>query len=331
MRRITSILLVLALLISFPLTALAATPSKTSNSVFFLDAGDGRYLNIGSTDTATTRSSQLIEAFPTETDGIYLISDSLYLVETTQRFFTLSEKVNLNSRNNSSNQVIYNSYGISERLQKDIAENIARERDNGNLEFSINLYVPANNSARSSQETTYTTENGYTCKDYIVTYNNCRTDPVDKNGATAKTHADSFFNFVISAVGCVSTTVALFGAGKSAFDLFVDLHGSVSSGTQSDLTYSLLVYDKKTKDTYYLNPYVNEWEEGCFSQYVSMKRNDTYQYYASNGESELIKTTLTKTYWTEHYYDPEFAVYSAPICFIDGYIFVDLYGETIRL
>ena len=331
MKRILSALLSLTLLISLSTPAFATSQSEGSDSLFFLDSGNGCYTLINTTRSTTTRSSELVKALPTETDGVFFISESLYLVESSQNIFTLSQKVSLNSVNNGANQEIFNTYGISERLQNDIAENIARERANGNSEFSVSLYVPASSSTRSGEETTYTTENGYTCKDYIVTYNNCRTDPVEKNGVSAKNFADAFINFVISSVGCVSTTVGLFGAGKSAFDLFVAAKGNVSHGTQSDLTYSLLIYDKKTKDTYYYNPYVREWEEGCFSQYVSMKRNDTYQYYVANGESQLIQTALTEKYWTEHYYDPEFAVYSAPICYIDAFIFVNLYGTSIRL
>lgn len=148
---------------------------------------------------------------------------------------------------------------------------------------------------------------------------------------TAKKKADAFVNFVLSSVGCASLTVGIFGAGKSALDFFISLHGPVLYGTNDDKTYSVLVYDKKTKETYYYNPYVEEWEEGCFSQYVKMKRNDTYQFYSSNGESELEKTPLNTEYTTEHYNDPLFAVYSAPICYIDAYIFTTLYGSTLRL
>lgn len=328
MKKLLATLLTTVMVFNFGCIAFAANSNPASE--LFLNCGDGRYVNFAPTRTTLTNHFDVIEATPTETDGILWIEESLYLLETTESFYTIAERVNLNSHNNNANQTIYNAYNIPERLQKDIAENIARENENGNPEFSVNLYVPPRASAQSTQELTYTTENGHKCKDYVVTYSNCRTDPVDKNGVDAKSHADSLINFTLSAVGCVSETVGIFGAGKSAYDLFADLFGSVKVGTQDDLTYSLLVYDKKTKDTFYYNPYIEEWEEGCFSYFVHMKRNDTYQFYGATGDSYLCKTDLSTKYTSEHYYDPDFAVLSAPICYIDAPIFIKLYGASFR-
>lgn len=328
MKKFLAALLATVMVFNFGCVAFAANSSSSSKS--FFNCGDGRYIDLASTRTALTNYSDVIEATPTKTDGILWIEESLYLVETTDSFYTLAEKVRLNSHNSSANETIYYAYNIPEKLQKDIAENIARENANGNLEFSVDLYVPPRASGQSTQELTYTTENGHKCKDYVVTYSNCRTEPVDKNGKNAKSHADALINFTLSAAGCASVVVGLFGAGKSAYDLFVDLFGSVPAGTQDDLTYTLLVYDKKTKDTFYYNPYIEEWEEGCFSYFVQMKRNDTYQYYGANGNSYLWKTDLSTKYTSEHYYDPEFAVLSAPVCYIDAPISIELYGTSFR-
>lgn len=61
-----------------------------------------------------------------------------------------------------------------------------------------------------------------------------------------------------------------------------------------------------------------------------MKRNDTYQYYGATGDSYLCKTDLSTKYTSEHYNDPDFAVLSAPICYIDAPIFIKLYGASFR-
>lgn len=309
--------------------AIAADTSNQIEKIYFQYYGNGQYGKTIETRTVNI-DSRIIEAIATESEDIYLVDGNEYLVQVSQDIYTLAEKIEIDETDFNANTSIFEMYSIPEKLRDDIEENIEREALNDNEDFSISLYVPANISLLSSSATDFTYQ-GHKLRNYIVDYNNCSVGPVNKNGSNAKNAAASLTNFVLSCVGCVSKTVTIFGLGVSAYDVYASIHGEVQYGSQGDKTYSLLVYDKKTKDTHYYDPYVQTWQEGCFSQYVKMKRNDTYQFYGATGKSELTKKTLSTTYWTEHYYDPLFAVQAAPVGFVDNYIFVNLYGTSCRL
>ena len=52
--------------------------------------------------------------------------------------------------------------------------------------------------------------------------------------------------------------------------------------------------------------------------------------FCADENSYLCKTDLNTKYTSEHYYDPEFAVLNAPVCYLDDPIYIELYGTSFR-
>lgn len=318
--------------IGFPALAEGTVNNFEDDTVIvFQNDGHGQYTKVHK-DLRMYENVDTIQAVSLENKDIFQVSEDQFLIPAYDNTYTLAEKIELDSTNVDNTISLLGTYEISDKLKDDIVENIERENENNNDDFYIDLFVPsAENETKSAKSTNYFDYMGHKLRNVFVEYNNCSTEMIKQNGSSAKNKADSFVNFTISCVGCVSQTIGIFGAGKSALDMFIAFNGPVSVGTSQDKTYTSLLYNKKTMQTDCYSDSVSMWEEGCLSRYASIYQNSTYQFYSSNGKDKLIQTNLSTTYISKHYADYQFAINNAPVCYIDPYIYVNLYGTRIQL
>ena len=309
---------------------------EIGKQVCFRNNGHGQYIliqdtAIGAKNISMQAGNDIIQAEVTDREDFYQISENQYLVQAYSNVYTLAKKIHLNPFDFNANLDVLDSYNISEALKEDIKENIEKEQNKNNDNFTVDLYVPSVNNAKNTTNVEYFDYNGYRIRNTIVDYGYLSTDLIKKDGSKAKNEAAALKNFGLSCAGCIYKTVGIFGAGKSALDLYIAKYGAVSSGSATDKTYTTLLYNKYTKQTDCYNKAVSSWEEGCLSKSVYIYQNTTYQYYASNGKELFSQSPLSETYNSEHYTDVQFAINTAPVCYIDSDIYVTIYGKTVRL
>lgn len=305
---------------------------KDLNSAKFYCDGNGKYvmINVSSYSQRLNNDEDIIEALPTDSEEIFALNQNEYLIRAYDNVYFAANKISISGDFAQMSKALENSCEISDTLLADIDENITREQENENPDFEVELYVPTGVTTNSTNSNEFT-YNGHKLRHYLVNYKNCSTGMKEKNGTKTKDFASALVDFVISCVGCASATVSLFGAGKSALSVFTAAYGQVTVGSQDDRINTNLIYDKTTKEIQYYNPISKTWDDGCFTRSVTFTRNDTYQFYSSNGNSLLKQTSLNKAFYSEHYYDYQFAVETSPVLYIDDYIYATLYGNKIRL
>lgn len=331
-KKAIAVILTMAMAMSVGVPAFAM--DNENKTVYFACDSEGRYTML---NTATLRSGQtmeknIVQAQVTENDGFYKLSGNEYLVEAYDDVYTKAKKIPLNASDYSANKNIMEEYNLSNALKKDIEDTINMQKMNGNFALTVDLYVPSssisNNTRAFNDETFYYGHNNLMRNTY-VNYGNCSTDMVKKEGTDTKNIADSFMNLVISSVGCISDYVAVFGIGMSALDFFEDAFGPVERGTSADKLYLALSYKKYTKQIDYYDPYIQEWGEGCLTRYVQVYEMNGQQFYGDTGATQPIQLPLNEEFTSQHYNDYQFAINTAPVCYIDPVITTMLLGTHV--
>lgn len=295
------------------------------------DEGVIRKIEFGQTGTSTFNGDIIIQAKPVEHEGVYQLSENLYLSNAYDNIYTLSERIDIDTYSFSTTSQQFKNHEIPQNLLDDINDTIRIQNEIENDDFSVSIYVPSSYSTFASSNGTEYTYNGQRYKHYTVEYSNMSTNMIDHKGKSASTVADSIVNFVISAVGVSILTVGIFGAGKSAFDMFKAIYGTDIVGTSNDIVQTNIIYNKTSKETLWYNPYSRIWEDGCMSFRVRITRADTYQYYASTGDSHLIKTTLNTWYYSENYNNLQSGMDYAGLMYVDSPIYLTLYNYRVKL
>ena len=331
MKKFAAVVATAAMVCSVGMPAFAVNEFNGVGEVTFQNDGHGQYTRLDIREqvynSVVGNELEVVQALPTEDEGFYKVSETQYLVQAYDDVYTMSSKVELDPIDVKANTEIFEMYEISEALQKDITENIERENRKNNSEFIVELYVPST----VMRETSTFQYNGHLLRNVVANYKGSSVGPIGKEGVGTKDKANSLFNAILSTVGVKSKTVSLFGAGKSALDVFIAVHGPVIVGTSDDKTWTMLDYNSHTKEIDYYNPIMACWEEGCLTRYAELTKNTTYQFYGSTGKSYTTEKTLSEVYTSEHYDDPQFAINTAPVLFIDGYIYTEFYDSKIKL
>lgn len=340
LKKTVAIILTAAMAMSAGMPALASEYSIPEASQIFINEGMGLYKRINS-HTANTFSItnndevEMLTATSTTNEEIYKISETEYLLHAYDNFYTVASKVELNPTNYSANEATLEAFEISDALKNDIAENIEREQNNNNTDFSLSLYVPEKKSdvstyANPTTEQVVFAYGDHLMRRYVVEYENCTVGPARLSGTNTKNVADSAINLILSTVGLKYKEISIAGAAKSLLDYFVAAKGEVLTGTPNDYMETTVVYDKHTKQLDWYNPYYQDWEEGSLTRWVNVTKHFTVQYYSSVGQHYTHESTINEEYTSEHYDDYDFAIQMAPTCYIDPYIYGELYGYTLQ-
>lgn len=343
-----SISMVLGLLTS---TAYANNASTKHSATKFESIGHGEFRiapsnSIASDEVEDVEIGKVIIAYPTNDEEIFKISKDKYLLENTSNSYLLTDKINIDTENFDKNQRIFSKYSISSELITNMQEVVDSQKKLGNTEFSIELYAPSilndkdmpsmdSISERVAEAPKYTNykykdKTGYTwnMRDCTIAYRHLHAGPVKKEGTSALSLSKAFANVVVSGAGIASTTISVFGVGKSLYDLYKAAKGPVISGSGGDLSTAVLIYDRLQKETSMMAQATGKYMPGKNSHKVWFNRLDTYQLYGSNGQSFSGKNSINKTYYSKHWNDSEAAL--SRIDFED-YLRVKLYDVTIVL
>ena len=331
-KKAVAVILTMAMAMSVGVPAFAS--ECENKTMYFVCDSEGRYtmLNTTTLRDGNTVGKNIVQAQVTENDRFYKLSGNEYLIEAYGDVYTKAKKIPLNASDYSANKNIMEEYNLSNALKKDIEDTINMQKMNGNFALTVDLYVPASNdnsNTRAFDDETFYYGHNNLMRNTYVNYGYCSTKTVEKNGTNVKNVADSFINLVISSVGCVSDNVAIFGIGMSALDFFEAVYGPVERGTSDDKIQTALSYNKYTKQIDYYDPYIQEWGEGCLARYVKVYEVNGMQFYGDTGKTQHIQQSVNKEYTSQHYNDYQFAIDTAPVCYIDPVITTTLYGTHI--
>lgn len=254
-----------------------------------------------SMSAVSTETGDFVFAEKVDSDEELKISSNKYLIKVDSDTYLLTNKINIDTNNFEKCESMLQEYNVEEQHIKNIQQVIEFQKELKNNDFCVEIYVPDtydNDANTLSAETetayyTYTDKWGqrWSMRDIVVKYSNVWTTAVTKEGTTAKAKSDAFINVVISGVGLVSPPIAVFGVGKSLYDLYVAARGPVVSCRSTDQSISAALFDRKEKLSQYYAPALAKYVDGKTSHKVWMNKLETRQLY--NGNKNPFDRTLT--------------------------------------
>lgn len=325
-----------------------AVEAKDENKIILECVGHGEFLVRKSlTDAAENKpvdkaefatAGEIVSANSFDGDEILRVSAEKYLIKTADDTYMLADKITINPNDLALVKQVLQHYEISSRYINQIEEVICHQKELKNNDFFIELFVPADISndsgTKGGQITnsyyTYTDSQGdkWKMRDISIKYSNLSSGMVSKSGTTTKSYASAFVNVVISAAGTVSKTVSVFGVGKSLYDAYVAIHGTVQYSSGGDRTYSSAIFDRIEKTSQVYAEASGSYVTGKTSHKAWVNRLDTYQYYGATGESELIKPSVNEIHYSQYWDNNEKTL--SHIGWED-YIEIKLYNTTVAL
>ena len=290
--------------------------------------GHGEYEVCGNSmlnlESESMESGDRVGIIPTEDEEIYYISDNTYLVNAYNNTYLLSEKVQLDSQNYENNIVLFETHNVPENIKSDIAKVIATQKELGNKDFCIELFVPAKvisdvqvmaNEPLGEVYYNYFYRNHvYEMKDYSVKYKNLSSGMIEKKGLDVWDYAKLFGDFIFSIPGVADEVIIpAFGVFESAYELYASIRGPVTRASSGDRIYTDLIFDHIVKYTYAPDPVYGDYPNaGCVSHKVWLNRHDTYQFYSETGESCYEEISLNQELFTPNFENP------APTAILNG-------------
>lgn len=304
MKKLLMFILVLSLVSSMIVPAFAYDQekvdanSKDSHIVRMESVGHGEFKVSNNQNSLT---GNFVSAEKVNNDEELKISDDKYLIKVTNDTYLLTNKINVNASNFEKCESLLQGYNVDEQHIKSIQEVIEFQKALNNNDFLVEIYVPDTydsdaNALSAASETnyyTYTDRYGqrWSMRDIVIKYSNVWTPMITKKGTSAKEKSDAFVNVVISGIGIASTSVSVFGVGKSLYDLYVAARGPVVSSRSTDQSNSSALYDRIEKLSQYYAPALAKYVDGKTSHKVWMNKLETRQLY--NGNPNPFDTTVT--------------------------------------
>lgn len=293
MKKLLSLLLCCVMVFSLPMEVFAT--SSGAKTVVFVSDGHGQYV------VSNSRSAQdSITATVTSDEELYHVNGNQYLANVHGNTFLMMERIDINPNATSRSSQITS---LPEQVQEELNRTIAEQKQFGNTDLEVSVYVPMSTLSNASQQTridewdAYYEFQGIPFRDYWVKYWHCYAE-ADSSGNNAHAVADAFGGLVVSVVGVWSTTIGVFGAALSLLGVFEAACGPVQTGQTGDYAHALQTYDKLWKSTQRLDGAQNMLN----SEKVWLDTLATTQLYGSvSGEIYQYQSYINQVYYTERY------------------------------
>lgn len=320
-KRLLALIMTLCVAVAMVAPAIAVSDSSRDN-VVLQRIGHGEYAVVGDSDFLAVKQSSshslsngrdIITAKKTDDSKILYLSGNNYLCETHVGTYQLTEKLAIDSNTSlATAKRTLDNYNADD-VMKNIEDIVNAQRELGNDELLIEIYVPAilTANAANGQVTYPETEyylfrdmNGklWQMRDIYVKYWHLYTELTKVKGTNASSSAGAFVDVVISAVGLSNTSVSVFGLGKSLLSLYTAIYGPVVYSSSGDETWAKIIYDRLEKTSQF---------KGTSGSYLTGKKSDrvwldrlfTYQYYSQHGRNYTREDSINRVKETEQWND----------------------------
>lgn len=240
-------------MLSFILSLLVCIPvyaGEPNEEIVLIDRGHGEYSESTSfIENIFVGEEDKIVATATEDEELYYIEDNEYAAEVDENTYQLVERTDIDVDSFDSTDAELSD--IPDNVIEELETTIAEQKELGNDEFEVSLF-----STSQQWSDDIHTVNGLRYRNYFIKYWDLKA-AVNYNGSGTRSVASNVINLAISCAGLRWTSVGIFGAAKSLYDLFADTYGSVS-GTSSDVATAIMLWDKLWKSTHRVDgPYYN--------------------------------------------------------------------------
>lgn len=327
-----------------PSVAYGLEPVRITSATFSSN-GHGEYEIVSVGDRVSGLFGQTNEenvvASATDDSDLYHISGDRYLLRAEEDKYLLTEKVEVNINNFETNEAVFSTHQISERVIQDMKSVAEAQKEAGNSEFSISLFVPARYddasevSPQANEPLGYSylvrTYGGvqYDIRNYAVKYSNISTTMLNSASSNVLANAKAFKNMLIGIGGVFSDVVSVFGAGVSVYDYFKTVHDSVITGSSGDQLEAALVYDRILKETCVYE--AGKWAPSMTTHKVWLNRLDMRLYNGKTGVTTFAQPSINAVFYSEHFYDYLFAVNMTGLDYFDAYLQAKLLNNIITL
>lgn len=327
MKKAISVFLTIVIAVTMTPFAFAIEANDvTGETVQFTSVGHGAF-KLGKSssffsnrisDSVNANTGDTIVAYPTEDEEIFETSDGRYLTQAYDDLYLLTNKIDIDVDNLGQYRAVFGINDISDELYVGIEDTIAEQKELGNEDFSVEIYIPSlvNNSeissASRSGETTVSAEyiysspglGKYRMKDYTVKYKNCNHQPVYWTGSIAKPSSESFITILISIAGIGYKSMSIFGIGISLYDLYKGVYGEVEGSTKDSVNVSV-VYDRLEKETKLYLTSAQGFVTGKISHKVWLNYLSSLQFYQDKGQHLYNETIINSSYYSRYWDDNE--------------------------
>lgn len=308
----------------------------------FVDNGHGEYTMISPSDRLASLGETVVYGTSQDNGDTYILPNGKYLTKAYEDTYLLSDKINVNIDDFMSNTEVFNRYNVSNNLRDEMQSIILAQKALGNKELVIEAYAPSidvrqplgDEPLGTRYYTYYLNGTTYNLKDYSVKYSNLSTGMKQVKDTEALPAAKEFVYFLLYKTGeGLLEQLGAFSKLLSAYEVYKQACGTVTTAQRGDLLYTNLIWDKITKETYCEDPIGEYPNPGCVSYKVWLNRHDTYQYYASTGQSYLIKPVLNKTVYSDHFANPaaEAIQNGFASTYYDPWLYTYVYSSKIQL
>lgn len=299
-RRYVSLALAIVLIFSLSTTTFAVDNNlnatiESQNEVYLVNNGHGQY------SISANAKGDTILAKITEIDGLYQFEDKSLVYETMDGIYLAVDKIDINLDNATNELLAAKSQytlpkEVSEGLERriEILEEYSKNETESTSNNVLSLIAPKSVSSKSTS-TNYYTYNGYNMKDYIIYVPSASTGYFDvAEHSSTQNAANAITSLIIIGGGLSNTTLSLFAAGISAFQVFLNWANVNSiTGHTNDFLQCKITYANWDKWTY--GKIGNDWHLGCVSQRTYVKEVKTLQHYVNNSSNpEYLKVSYPK-------------------------------------
>lgn len=343
-----------AAIISFSMMLTSFIPASADDVMFmetskqaFINNGHGEYIlvSVSTNSIDSNNDIEIVYANTIEQGYCYIMADGKYLINAYNDIYQLSDRIEVDVENFSSNSEELNRYNVSEDLRFEIQSIINEQKSIGNDELEIEIFAPSINQTSSlagedtTQYYTYTLDGvTYDMKDYSVKFSNLHTGFISKTDQEALSTAKAFVNFVVSCAGTQSKIVSAFstvaGISQSAYDVYKSIHGEVRGAQYGDMIETNLIWDKLIKETYCADPIYGDFPNaGCITYKVWLNRHDTYQFYQDTGEGFLVQPSLNKIMYSPLFNNPcpEAIANGIHTSYVDKWLYTTVFDTKVQL
>lgn len=322
MKKLVSIICVLSMCLSLTMPVLGANVNTAGGSAqIFVVNENGLYQPIGNSAVQAIFNSSTISADLTEDPDIFRVNSNNYLVRSFDNNFVMTERYEINPTSFDAEKYS----DIPTDVLEQAKEEIDRQLERGNDNFTIEIYAPSSGIERNGWGGEYT-YGPYQLKDYFIDLKYGRTDWVTKDGKDALEWADDLVNVVLSVAGIKSKKVSIYSAGMSALDFIVEQTGiKVTQTSTDDCIQTDTIYNKTGKSTYVLTN--GNWLFSLQTAKVTITQINTYAFFHETGETPYSSAEKSDTMTTENWDNPQMAITMQGVGYTDSPIIHTVWDE----
>lgn len=245
MKKITSFILVLCLLLSFAPTAYAASANAYEESLVLVQNADGIYEigNMNSRAGVRVTAKDGGQIYEGAVNGLFMRIDATHFME--------AEVLSVDAYNYSQFKVIANNKGVSAQLQSDIDKIMAKVR-NGEIELTepLAVYVPKTINVENGSRgitTKKTTYSGYAGREYYQELLDCKGNSLEFNVKMPSSKWSQYCSQVFQSIVTTSASAGLDAVSYGTWTLLsVFLHSTSDSiSTTKAIKHTAKLFENK--------------------------------------------------------------------------------------